>query len=289
MFDKIKKTIGRNYAISRWYHERRLRREEKKIEVPVIVYQMGKVASTTIVDGLHSSKPDVPVYHVHYLSDTGLKDATLRLARLVKNYNANTWCLYESDFVRKRLIDSGEDRNLRIVTLAREPIARNISSFFYNVQKYVPDFDGLNITDASLVEVMKMHFLNDFPEHDYAINWFDNELKQVFGIDIYETEVFPDNGYSIIRQGAVEVLLLKLEKLKTCASHAFRDFMGIQDFRLMNSNTSDDQPYADFYRKFLEDVRLPDEYINKMYDSRYMKHFYSAEEIERFRSRWIRK
>ncbi len=288
LFSKIKKAIGRNYTISRWYHEMRLRREEKKTDTPIIVYQMGKVASTTIVDGLHSSKPDIPVYHVHFLSESGIKDADERLARLVKSYNANTWCLYESAFVRRELIDISEKRHIKIVSLAREPISRNISSFFFNVHKYVPDFDSYSVDDTSAMETLKMHFLDSFPEHEYAINWFDDELKKTFGIDIYENEFTPEKGYSIISLDAVEVLLIKLEKLKECASHAFREFMDIRDFRLVNSNTADDQPYSGFYRKFLEEVRLPERYIDRMYESRYMKYFYSEQEIEQFRGIWTR-
>lgn len=288
IFSTIKKAIGRNYTISRWYHELRLRREEKKTDTPVIVYQMGKVASTTIVDGLHSSKPDIPVYHVHFLSESSIKDADERLAHLVRRFNANHWCLYESSFVRRALIDNREKRHIKIVTLAREPISRNISSFFYNVRKYVPDFDSYSIDDATVVETLKVHFLNSFHEHEYAINWFDNELKVTFGIDIYESKFCPKKGYSIISKDAVEVLLIKLEKLKECASSAFDEFLDIQDFRLVSSNTADDQPYSGLYRKFLEEVRLPGQYIDEMYKSRYAKYFYSPEEIEQFRSVWMR-
>jgi len=287
-FSNIKRAIGRNYMISRWYHELRLRLEGGKTDTPVIVYQMGKVASTTIVDGLHFSKPDLPVYHVHFLSDSGIKEAYERLTRLVKNFNANTWCLYESEFVRRRLINARDKRHIKIITLAREPISRNISSFFYNVHKYVPDFDNYSIEDTSVVEALKLHFLDNFPEHEYAINWFDDELKKTFGLDIYENEFSPGKGYTIISHGTVEVLLIKLEKLKECAPYAFHEFMGIQDFRLVNSNIGDDQPYSKFYRKFLQEVRLPDQYIDRMYNSRYMKYFYSEEELDEFRGIWMR-
>ena len=136
MYKKLKKALGHNYAISRFFHERRLRAESKKSGDPIIVFQMGKVASTAIVDGLHKSVPESPVFHVHFLSKHGLCDANIRLRKLVKRFNANAWCLYEGEYVRKYLEEYDRTRKIKVVTLFREPIARNISSFFYNVNKY---------------------------------------------------------------------------------------------------------------------------------------------------------
>lgn len=286
MLKNIKKRIGRNYTISRYYHEFRLRAENRKGDNPVIVFQMGKVGSTAIVDELRMRSPDTPVFHVHFLSNAGIDDAKNRLAQLMRGHNANEWCLYESDFVRNYLDEHLSDRTIKIVTLVREPISRNISSYFYNIQKYVPKFNSNRFNDASYMSELLHKYLEVFVEHDYVLEWFDTEFKSVFEMDLLKSEFDIEKGYSIIKDNGIEVLVLKLEKLKENASIAFREFMGIEDFRLKKVNTSGEQPYYDIYKSFLGNINLPADYIDKMYESAYMKHFYGEEEIIQFRQRW---
>jgi len=286
MIKQIKKWIGSNYTISRYYHERRLRAESRKGEDPVIVFQMGKVGSTAIVDELRKRSLHTPVFHVHFLTNAGISDAKNRRAQLMKGYNANEWCLYESDFVRNYLGEHISDRKIKIITLFREPISRNISSFFYNIHKYVPDFDGYRLDDASCISELLHKYLEVFVEHEYTLEWFDAEFEPVFGLDLYKHEFDPEKGYSIIKNNGIEVLVLKLEKLKESASAAFSEFMNIEKFDLKKKNTSDEQPYYDTYKMFLANVNLPIAYIDMMYESAYMKHFYSEDEIMQFRRRW---
>lgn len=41
-------------------------------KTPILVYQMGKVGSSTIVNTLKSSNINNPVYHIHFLSSEGI-------------------------------------------------------------------------------------------------------------------------------------------------------------------------------------------------------------------------
>jgi len=285
---KIKRWAGSHYALSRQYHRWRLNREAKKPGDPVIVYQMGKVASTAIVDAIHASRPELPVYHVHFLTDEGMTDALSRLRRIKKRFNANFWCLYESEYVLRNVLTVAADRRLKIVTLFREPVARTISSFFYNIKQHIADFERIRIDDASFVPTIEKRYLEDFMEHDYSINWFDNELKRTFGVDVYQHKFDYDKGYTVIRGVSVDVLVLKLERLKDCARIAFSEFLDIPELDLSRANTSEDQSYHEYYRKFVNEVKLPGTYLDKMYGSKYMRHFYSSEEIAAYRAKWGR-
>lgn len=288
MFKKLKKTIGKNYVLSKLYHGRRLHSESRKSGEPIIVYQMGKVGSTSILNGLHKDLPECPVFHVHFLDEAELEGAKTRLKSLVHRFNANAWCLYESEFVQGYLGSYDRTRRIRVVTLVREVVSRNISSFFYNVDKYVSDFNGYHVGNPDHMEKLRQQYLDVFAEHYFPLEWFDKELASVFGVDVFEHEFDPDQGYSIIRQGKVDVLVLKLEKLRECAGIAFKEFLGINEFEINSLNTSDEQPYRDLYKWFLNGVQLPETYLNDMYQSKYMKKFYSDEEIAGYRKRWSR-
>ena len=282
----VRQSIGSSYAISSVYHEIRLRREARKSDSPVIVFQMGKVGSTTIVKALHESMSETPVFHVHFLSEEGVADAKHRLRELTKRSNANAWCLYESDFVRRYLLKRDAGQKLKLVTLFREPVSRNISSFFYNVHKYVPGFNQYSIEDDRWLSELTNCYLKQFPEHDYSLNWFDLEMKKAFDVDVYDYQFEKEYGYTIIQTDDVDILILKLEKLKEISGQALSDYFRVGNIRLKTENTSDEQSYTEFYKRFIESVKLPEWYLDTMYDSRYMRHFYTEDEIFRFRARW---
>lgn len=77
--------------------------------LPILIYQMGKVASRTIYKSLLYT-PGMQVFHVH---------------RIGKDVHPN---LYE------RVARFGHPA--KIITLVREPISRNISDFFQHLDQY---------------------------------------------------------------------------------------------------------------------------------------------------------
>jgi len=118
------------------------------------------------------------------------------------------------------------------------------------------------------------------------LTWFDRELKSVFGVDVYAIPFDPAKGYEIYESEKARVLLVRLEDLRSRAPVAFGDFLGLGDFRLADTNVAEAKGYADVYRRFVASVRLPHDYIERMYDSRYARHFYSEDELDAFRLRW---
>ena len=63
-------------------------------------------------------------------------------------------------------------------------------------------------------------------------------------------------------------------------------FLGLDGFEIERANVGGQKAYAEVYRRFRESIRLPDDYIEGMLSSRHMRHFYSQQEIERFRAYW---
>lgn len=286
MLSQMKSRLSQSYPLSWLLHSARLRIEAAKPGVPLLIYQMGKVGSTAILDALHARAVHYPVYHVHFLAPAQIVDAKSRLKQLCPaGYNANSWCLLESERVRSQ-IDRQTAQSWNVITLVRDPVARTVSSFFYNAQKYMPDFYrelGAGRIDTAKLVAM---FLNDFPEHDYTLNWFDKELKAVFGIDVY-AESFPHSqGYCILHGSNVRVLVLKLEKLAAAGQGAMNEFLGVKGFSPSAANTADERDYKNVYKKFAAEAMLPKDYLDKMYGSRLARHFYLEDELSHFRTKW---
>lgn len=257
----------------------------------VIVYQMGKVGSTTVWDSLRALE-NVDVYHVHALTRHGVKS--------VENYYKNNFSrtqmipthLLESQYLRKQLNKGLQGKNKwKVVTLLRDPIAKNISSFFQKLEsffgyKYKDKIKNVKpeIINKDLIKL----FTENFDRHEKPLNWFDSELKLVFDIDVFLSEFPKEQGYKIYETDLADLLIIKLEKLNECACVAFKNLLGINEFAILESNVGGSKSYGDIYQRFLDSIVLPDSYIEQMYTSKYVRHFYSEEEIEAFKTKWLR-
>lgn len=87
---------------------------------------------------------------------------------------------------------------------------------------------------------------------------------------------FPhDAGYQIFREGNVDLLLIKLERLNDCSQTAFEAFLGTRISNLaMTHVTEKDLTYA-MYREFLQQVVMPADCLEQMYASRFARRFLS--------------
>jgi hypothetical protein len=84
-------------------------------------------------------------------------------------------------------------------------------------------------------------------------------------------------------------LLLRLENLSKCAQDAFKEFLNIEQFTLIEANISREKAYYAAYEEFLDSVVLPAWYIEETYTLKYVQHFYSEEEINAFKAKWYKK
>ena len=129
-------------------------------------------------------------------------------------------------------------------------------------------------------------FINKFESHNVPLEWFDIHLKPVFNFDVYKQSFQPMHGYAIYNAEKVDILLLRLEDLNKCTKEAFYKFLSIDNFELFNTNISNDKTYSSNYSLFKDQLKLPKSYISEMYDSKYMRHFYTEAEIKILRSKW---
>jgi len=83
---------------------------------------------------------------------------------------------------------------------------------------------------------------------------------------------------------------MKLEIDDSIKTQAINDLLGIEDFQLdTRFNVGSEKGYAEVYKAFKQKLEYPQESIIMYCESRLMQHFYTPEEIARFRARWERK
>jgi hypothetical protein len=156
----------------------------------------------------------------------------------------------------------------RLITAVREPVGRNLSAFMQNRGE-------MNWGKEQSA------FLANYP-HNRPLEWFDREILPATGIDVF-AEPFPhEKGWQIISD---RLLIIRCEESDSTKETALSTFLG-RPVTLGRANVGSEKTYADDYER-LKCLPLPPDYIDRMLNSRYAAHFYSQEEREVLRCRWL--
>ena len=123
--------------------------------------------------------------------------------------------------------------------------------------------------------------------HEVPLTWFTNEIEQTLGIDVYKFEFPKAHGYLEIRDGRLELLIIKMEIPDQSKAAAIAKFLDLENFQLKRSNIGNQKIYSDAYREFRKYICLPESYVDQMLNSKYAQHFYSIRELENIRKAWI--
>jgi len=266
-----------------------------RIKKPIVVHNMAKVGSKTIARSLKAFDPFAEIYQTHYLSEKGLIRAEERMGMLPNKFWAH---IDENRRLSRRIHFDYEVKKWQVITLVRDPVERNISYFFHCLEYLLPaaadEFYAGRMTTTKLTDLFlenlnensPLHFV--FPPH----MWFEAEMFPVFNIDVFSVPFPKEKGYKIYQGEKAKLLLIRLESLGDCAAEAFYSFLDISRFKIVNENTSAQRqknrkfPYYSLYDEFKEKIIFPRKYLDEIYGSRLVKHFYSDDEIAAFKQKW---
>jgi Putative capsular polysaccharide synthesis protein len=261
----------------------------------LLVHQMGRAGSMTTVNTLRASELKLPIFHTHWLNPASVKTRQGWVRHLPESRRPLN--VRVSGRISTHLQQRGMNgRNWKLVSVFREPVARNVSVFFLAIEVFLNNFQQKykkgeidfqqkykkgEMDNQQLLKV----FLEEFP-HNEPLDWFNDEIKEVFGLDVLEHPFPREQGYQIIRSGNVDLLLLKLEQLDACHQEAFQQFLGVDIPELKNTHVSELDPSKPMYADFVKNTLFPGDYLDRMYTSDVAQHFYSKEEISSFRQKW---
>ena len=235
---------------------------------PLFLFQMGKVASRT------HDKTLMHLYYVQHFHDEIEFDAALHKG--TKNFQGAEHYPYD------------------IITATRDPISRKISAFFQNLTADYYDFSYATLEEAkaATVEDMVKRFHSWSDGINEATGWFDKHFITKTDIDVYEHDFDPAQGWSLIESEQYRVLIVKFEDIKKNHVDALNALVsksfgtGHELAELQSNNLSDDKWYAEIMEEFKNKVRFTEDEINSAYDSKYMQHFYSKEQILALKAKW---
>ena len=236
---------------------------------------MGKVGSSSVVESLQRVDMRL-VFHVHRMNPHNIQQ--VREECLRNNQAPMNEDLGETLY--RKVIERG--KKAKFITLVREPIGRNISAFFENFSRFTDvDYEKSNYGTEELIEL----FMNRY-NHEVPLTWFDVEMKETLGIDVYKHDFPKEKGYLRVKGANSELLILKLETDDSIKEKAITEFLDTGDFMLNRSNMGSEKAYSETYQDFTRTLRLPRAYVELMCNAAYTRHFYSEKEIDAMQSRW---
>ncbi|PLX48509.1 MAG: hypothetical protein C0613_10835 [Desulfobulbaceae bacterium] len=277
--------IGQN-IVDRWVISRAVQNGTPV----VLIYQYGRVASTSLYTSLLAANLEFPVYHVHTLSQYRANQGIYKAkehGRRVARY------LVLGKIVGEKIIslrDSPPPQPWKIVTVFRDPVSVMISLHFMNVSRY---FAGSLKKNGELDKHKAIeHFLEILEKDDpsgWALsNWFDDVFYNELGVDVYKHKFDKDRGYTIINDSIFDILLLRFENLETGFNEGVAKLFNVdkQRVKLLHSHLHKDDKYADLQNYVKNNLKLSKSSCDKIYATKFAKHFYSDELISKLTKKW---
>lgn len=257
----------------------------------IFIYQPGKVGSSTIRASLNAVKKNC--VHIHSMDPLpGYGEVWDKHGLLFYNWFKN--------------------QPRKIVTLVRNPFARDFSGLFQNTDVryfwypfvignavsniYFPGEDDIQdlLYDKELISLFgkPVPATNEYSDYcvkvmtqmghmNYQFNWFDIQLKKYFGIDVYKYPFDKKTGYMIIEEGNLEILVIRLENIKML-ENVIGEFVEVENFKLINANEASNKIYKYLYKQVKENIVLPKEYFECYMNNEKALHFYTKEELQEF-------
>ena len=172
------------------------------------------------------------------------------------------------------LLSAFSERQIRIISGIREPIEGKISGMWQNI--HLPFIHN----DKVLGTVISENFALEYEE------WLEDEMNAAFGLDVFAEPFDKQKGYTIVSKNNVSLFLYRIDFLSSLEKE-IGDFVGIGNFKLLQSNLAEGKAYNMAYHSFLDEVRIQREVYEGIMNSRYMKHFYTEEECLDYQKKWV--
>lgn len=169
------------------------------------------------------------------------------------------------------------DGPVKIVTMVREPIARNVSAFFENLNAFSLSHDD---PTEDLVDGFKRRY-----PHSVPLTWFDQELKDGVAFDVFAERFDREGRVGRYTKGRFDFLIMRVDADLARQQAEVSDFIG-RPVSLAVENASEAKPYAAAYQAFKKRLLLDQEYVEWMYGSKFARHFWTEDELAGLRQDW---
>ena len=151
------------------------------------------------------------------------------------------------------IIESSRYKRLIIVDAYRTPIERKISSFFHNGERKIPNF--LDMTIKEQIELFNKDYLYSI-EDEHIINeiYLKLNIPQIVSYDFNREYLYQCYKNFII-------VKLHYRDIKNWGERLTEIFS--KPITIVSANVSENKPYYEHYKDFLEKYKVPKQYIEE--------------------------
>lgn len=237
---------------------------------------------------------------------------------VIKPFNRNYYSIdYENIFHRPSVFGKqyNNESPIKIITAVREPISQNLSMLYediatstcehkqwlyrkvygtnnVDIDEVFRDSSNLFIENGNNIQMLFDDFINEFylcnKDLNLPLEFCIQKFFLTFNQNIINLHRHPFDkqaGYSIIREGNIEVFVYQLEKLNSIVPQ-LSEWIGVPFDKLENGNVGSDKWIGESYKQAQKEIEISQEYFDRCFNEEYVRHFYSEEDIEKFKARW---
>lgn len=211
------------------------------------------------------------------------------------------------------------NRRFRLVTGIREPLARLWSRFIHYNRDFIKE-QPIEVIHAKFKQMC-----NDYK--DYSASWFEKTYLPDTGINVYDYAFDKEKGYGFVGNGKVRGMIIKSEAackegispqnsdntdtiLKALSEFTdmpiprwwlkpeddsfetiqyYKRYKDVNDSFFKKHESLEDSEFYKRYNEVVDSFIADDDYLDYVYNSKYVKHFYTEKEIAAFRTKWKHK
>lgn len=190
-------------------------------------------------------------------------------------------------------------KKVKIVTAVREPVSQYLSAMFQHIsiQGIAPEVEFADLGIMNNTELLYKNggdvqeIFNHYMHH--IVNDYDGKIwQQIFLdsfsdhiIDLMEYSYNQVKGYTIVKEGNIEIFVFQLEKLDGLVSE-FSDWLNVPITSWKIGNEGTDKWTGDAYQQAVREIKVTQEFFELCYSQHFVKCFYSDEDIIKFKERW---
>lgn len=233
------------------------------------------------------------------------KVGDITMMETLKSHGIDYFFLGNQPHWYDKKVTAGRGETIKIITSIREPIARDLSMLFHQIS--VGDLFHLSLS-VDMKEILAdnqeqvIRYLLDLhlkagkgtkvfnplflEEEEPFLHCFFRSFSQHI-LDITQYPMDTEKGYCVMKEGNIEVFLYQLEELNHLLPE-LSAFLGRDIKELTNANEAKNKWVSTYYKKALETLKLPKDYVDAVYADPYVKHCYGEKKIGQFKEKWLK-
>ena len=225
----------------------------------IFIFCGGKCGGTTLANTF--SKNGFKTTHFHSFTCKGLFESNIEFNDLLKV-----------------LEKSSKNKKIYLIDSYRTPIERKISSFFQNINSYLPNYSILSI--EYIINLFNTQYLNEL-ENYHPIN----ESMTYYEVPLFKTFDF-GKRYNIVEKDNQIFIKLLFKDIKKC-NEILCEIFG-KNIIIHSDNLTENKNVGELYTLFKSKYRVPIAYLeNIATNDEQFKIYNTLEEQEEYIKYWL--